>query len=385
MLAKKVRLIVPKEYHSKFLQFCGAARYGYNWALNEDLKLDLKGKEGELRKEFTQFKKLKGNEWMKEINNDVFKQSIKDYFKAKSNYFNKLSNKSVKKKKYKCRESFYIDVLKIKIMEDGTVYIPSIGYFKYSGYDLPVYYGKVINKETTYIGIRPMNPRVTYDGINFYLSLSYEENIEKLEAIKDRSIGVDLGLKTFATICINDNENDIIFKKVNSLKEQFKKLNKQKKRLDRKISKRNLEFKEKGEVTKSNNYSKLLKKRLKYTQKITNIQKDLIYKTISDMVKSKPERIVIEDLNVKGMMKNKKLAKWISFNQFYEFKRILEYKCELYGIELIIADRFYPSSKLCSFCGTKKDRLSLSERIYKCNCGHIMDRDENAALNLSRL
>jgi putative transposase len=157
--------------------------------------------------------------------------------------------------------------------------------------------------------------------------------------LNDVSIGVDLGLKEFATIVLNNNNKHIV-KVFKSLKDKYKQLSKRKKRLDRKISKRLLENKKKGDVTKSQNFKKLFKKRLKLTQKITNIQKDNIYQCISYMVKSKPKRIVIEDLNIKGMMKNKKLAKWISFNQFYNFKRILSYKCEMNNIELVIANRF---------------------------------------------
>lgn len=238
-------------------------------------------------------------------------------------------------------------------------------------------------------GIRPLNPRITYDGIYWNLSLSYEKESVNND-LNQISIGIDLGLKTFASIVVTDNTNNKEIERysIKSNKEKFKKLSKRKRRLDRRISKQLEKYKKskkKGEVIKkSNNYFKLLKKRQILTHKMTNIQKDTIHQLTAKLVKAKPENIVIEDLNVSGMMKNHKLAKWVQFNQFYNFKVILKYKCELNGINLIIADRYFPSSKMCPCCGVIKPKLSLSERIFICEeCGHTEDRDYNAAYNLS--
>ena len=386
---KKVRLFVDKEYHNKFMQFAGSSRYAFNWAkFNSDeykKTHDKDIKDGELRKLFTIHKKEPGNEWMNTINNDVFKQGIRDYCDARLRYHKKLSNKPKFKSKNhsKCKHSFYVDTDKIKII-DGMITIPSIGKFKYSGYKLPDYYLSRKNKSRTYIGVKPVNPRVSYDGINWYLSLGYEEPIVSINK-NNTSIGVDLGLKTFATIYIDNLDDNNIsedFYEISSLSKKYKELAKRKKRLDRKVSKQNLKQK-KG--IKSKNYYKLLQKRLKITHKMTNIQLNNIYQTVNFMVKAKPMRIVIEDLNVKGMMKNDRLAKWVSFNQFYKFKTHLQFKCEYYGIELVLADRWFPSSKTCYKCGNKKKTLSLSERTYICEvCGEVIDRDLNAAINLSR-
>ena len=142
--------------------------------------------------------------------------------------------------------------------------------------------------------------------------------------------------------------------------------------------------KEKGKCCKTNNIVKQEKKLLKATRRLTNIRNDYLHQTTSEIVNRKPKFICIEDLNVSGMMKNKHLAKAVQQQGFYEFRRQLTYKCEDNGIQLIIADRFYPSSKLCSCCGNIKKDLKLSDRIYKCECGNVIDRDYQAALNLKK-
>ena len=312
-ITKKVRLHVPSSLIHQFHQHAGAARFAYNWALKNDI--DMKVNESDARKTFTLFKKQQGNEWTNEVNNNVLKQGIRDYYIAKNKYFKKLSNKPTLKYKNKCIESFYIDTEAIKIYSSNELYIPSIGKINYSGYKLPKFNRYVEDKIIKYKGIKPVNPRVTFDGIYWSLSVSYDIK-EIINELNDVSIGVDLGLKEFATIVLNNNNKHTV-KVFKSLKDKYKQISLRKKRLDKKISKRLLENKKKGDVTKSQNFKKLFKKRLKLTQKITNIQKDNIYQCVSYMVKSKPKRIVIEDLNIKGMMKNKKLAKWITFNQFY--------------------------------------------------------------------
>ena len=147
----------------------------------------------------------------------------------------------------------------------------------------------------------------------------------------------------------------------------------------KKLSNKN---KKKGKYCKTNNIVKQEKELLKVTRRLTNIRNDYLHQTTSEIVNRKPKFICIEDLNVSGMMKNKHLSKAVQQQGFYGFRRQLTYKCEDNGIQLIIADRFYPSSKLCSCCGNIKKDLKLSDRVYKCACGNIIDRDFQAALNL---
>lgn len=173
------------------------------------------------------------------------------------------------------------------------------------------------------------------------------------------------------------------YKNINK-SQKVKKLEKQKRRLQRSIS-RSYEKNKKGEsYCKTNNVIKKENKLLKLNHRLTNIRKNYLNQTTSEIVNRKPRFICIEDLNVSGMMKNRYLSKVVQQQGFYEFRRQLEYKSAWNNIPVIIADRFFPSSKLCSCCGSIKKDLKLSDRIYKCECGNVIDRDFQAALNLKR-
>lgn len=166
--------------------------------------------------------------------------------------------------------------------------------------------------------------------------------------------------------------------------QRVKKLEKRKRRLQRSIS-RKYENNKKGErYCKTSNIIKSEKELLKLNHRLTNIRQNYLHQTTSEIVKRKPSFICMEDLNVSGMMKNKHLSKAVQQQRFYEFRRQIEYKSEWNNIPVIIADRFFPSSKLCSCCGNIKKDLKLSDRIYKCECGNIIDRDYQASLNLKR-
>lgn len=161
-----------------------------------------------------------------------------------------------------------------------------------------------------------------------------------------------------------------------------KKLEKRKRRLQRSVSRKYEKNKEKGKYCKTKNIIKKEKLLLKVNHKLTNIRNNYLHQTTSEIVNRKPRFICIEDLNVSGMMKNRHLSKAVQNQGFFEFRKQLEYKCNDSGIQLIVADRFYPSSKLCSCCGKIKKDLKLSDRIYRCECGNVIDRDFQAALNL---
>lgn len=152
--------------------------------------------------------------------------------------------------------------------------------------------------------------------------------------------------------------------------------------MQRKISRKYLNNKKGDSYYKTSNIIKSEKRLLKLNHRLTNIRDNYLHQTTSEIIKRKPSFIVMEDLNVKGMMKNKHLSKAIAEQKFYEFRRQLEYKCKWNNIELRIVDRFYPSSKLCHCCGSIKKDLKLKDRVYKCDCGYIKDRDYNASLNL---
>ena len=235
------------------------------------------------------------------------------------------------------------------------------------------------------IGVKYTNPRVSYDGKYWYLSVSIEKETEEVQ-LTDISLGIDVGIKDLA-ICSNGK----VFKNINKTK-VVRQLEKRLKRLQRQVS-RKYELNKKqlkgGEIrcqfVKTNKIMKLEKEIRLVHRRLKNIRLNHHHQTTNQIVKTKPSRIVMETLNLKGMMKNKHLSKVITQQGLYEFKRQLQYKCEKYGIEFVEADKWYPSSKTCSHCGNVKVKLSLSERTYHCEaCGQSLDRDLNAAINLSR-
>ena len=221
------------------------------------------------------------------------------------------------------------------------------------------------------------NPRIKYDGLNWWLTVGVE--YEDSTAIPSNDgIGIDLGIKDLA-VCSDGAK----YKNINK-SQKVKKLEKQKRRLQRSIS-RSYEKNKKGEsYCKTNNVKKKEKLLLTLNYRLTNIRKNYLNQTTSEIVNRKPRFICIEDLNVSGMMKNKHLSKAVQQQGFYEFRRQIEYKSAWNNIPVIIADRFFPSSKLCSCCGSIKKDLKLSDRIYRCECGNVIDRDYQAALNLKR-
>ena len=366
ILAKKVRLYPSKLQEQKLWQSVGTARFIYNWTLARQEENYKNGgqfiPDGNLRKELTILKKTELS-WLNEVSNNVAKQAVKDACNAYKRFFKGLSNKPKFKSKRKSKKSFYHDNVKLKVKEDKLVHIEKIGWIK--------------TNEQLPIDIKYSNPRVCYDNKYWYISVGIvQEEIQ--EELTDVSLGVDLGLKDLA-IC----SDGTIFKNINK-SSVVKKIEKRLKRLQRQVSRKYEQNKKGKEYVKTKNIIKLEKRIQQIHRRLANIRNNYLHQTTTTIVKTKPYRVVIEDLNVKGMMKNKHLSDSIRKQCFYEFKRQLEYKCKFRGIELVIADRFYPSSKTCSQCGKVKNDLKLKDRVYKCDCGLVIDRDLNASINLSK-
>lgn len=366
ILAKKVRLYPTKEQEEKLWQSVGTARFIYNWTLAKQEENYRNGgkfiPDNVLRKEITQLKK---NEltWLNEVSNNVAKQSVKDACNSYKRFFKGLSGKPKFKSKKRSKKSFYNDNGKLKVKKGNLVNIEKVGWIK--------------TNEQLPIGVKYSNPRISYDNKYWYLSVGIEQE-EIQEELTNVSLGIDLGLKNLA-IC----SDGTIYKNINKTY-IVRKIEKRLKRLQRQVS-RKYELNKKGkEYVKTKNIIKLEKQIQQTHRRLANIRNNYLHQTTTSIVKTKPYRIVIEDLNVKGMMKNKYLSDAIRKQGFYEFRRQLEYKCKFRGIELIIADRFYPSSKTCSQCGKIKKDLKLSDRVYKCSCGLVIDRDLNASINLSK-
>jgi len=327
-----------------------------------------------LRKEFTQLKKKPEYKWLSDISNNVTKQAIKDACNAYNRFFKKQSKYPKLKSKKHSILSFYQDNVAIQFINTHV---------KVEGFSMSkkrnkqrLNWIKLCERGRIPTNCKYMNPRFIYDGLYWYVSIGVEIDNKTTIPLND-GIGIDLGIKDLA-IC-SDNKTYRNINKTNNVK----KIEKRKRRLQRSISRR-YEKNKKGECYgKTSNIIKREKELLKVIKRLTNIRQNYLHQITSEIIKRKPNFICIEDLNVKGMMKNKHLSKAISEQSFYKFMNILKYKCEWNNIELIKADRFYPSSKKCSCCGNIKKDLKLKDRTYKCNiCNLVIDRDFNASLNL---
>lgn len=367
ILARKVRLYPSQPQEQKLWQSVGTARFIYNWTLARQEDNYKKGgkfiSDNDLRKEITQLKKNE-LDWLSEVSNNVAKQSVKDACEAYKRFFKGLSDKPRFKSRKKSRKSFYNDNQKLKVKENKLVNIEKIGWIK--------------TNEQLPINVKYSNPRISFDNKYWYLSVGIEQEEVKQE-LTEISLGIDLGISELA-ICSDGSR----YKNINKTK-TVKKLEKKMRRLQRKVSKKYLINRERGGVpfAKTSNILKIEKRIQLLHRKLANIRKNYLHQTTTEIVKTKPSRIVIEDLNVRGMMKNRHLSKAIAKQGFYEFRRMLEYKSKFNGIGLVVVDRFYPSSKTCSGCGNINKNLRLSDRVYKCDCGLSMDRDLNASINLS--
>ena len=373
----KVMLIPNNKQITKLFQYAGTARFAYNWALaREQEKHENGGKfisDNDLRKEFTTLKHTDEYAWLNNVSNNVTKQAIKDACESYKRFFKGLSKFPKYKSKKKSKPSFFQDPIKIKFT-DTHVKVEGFAISKKANKQ-KLNHIRLAEHNRIPTDCKYYNPRITFDGINWWISVGIDTD-ECKNKLNKSGIGIDLGIKDLA-ICSDGNS----YKNINK-SQIVKKLERRKRRLQRSISRSYEKNKKKGKYCKTNNVIKKERLLLKVNHRLSNIRNDYLHQTTTEIVNRKPRFICIEDLNVSGMMKNKHLSKAVQCQGFYEFHRQLEYKCKDKGIQLIVADRFYPSSKLCSCCGNIKKDLKLSDRIYKCDCGNVIDRDFQAALNL---
>ena len=375
--AIKVMLVPNNVQNSKMFQYAGAARFAYNWALAREKENYEKGNkfisDSELRKEFTRLRNSDEYAWLQNVSNNVTKQAIKDACAAYKNFFKGLQKYPRFKSKKRSMPKFYQDNIKIKFTDTHVKFEGFSSSKKFNKQKLN--WVRLAEHGCIPTDVKYMNPRISFDGLNWWISVCVEFPDCK-EALSDEGIGIDLGIKDLA-ICSDANK----YKNINKSK-TIKKLEKRKRRLQRSFSRKYEQNKKKGKYCKTCNIVKNEKLLLKVNHRLTNIRKNYLNQTTSEIVNRKPRFICIEDLNVSGMMKNRHLSKAVQNQGFFEFRKQLEYKCNDSGIQLIIADRFYPSSKLCSCCGKIKKDLKLSDRTYRCECGNVIDRDFQASLNL---
>ena len=376
----RVMLLPNNKQKSKLFLYANTSRFVYNWAIAREQSNYKDGNkfisDYDLRKEFTQLKKLEEYSWLNKVSNNVMKQSIKDACDAYKKFFKRQTGYPKFKSRKFSMPSFYQDNVKIRFTETH-VKVEGFASFKKKNKQ-KLNWIKLAEHNRIPTNCKYHNPRIKYDGLNWYITVGVDYDDCTNEPNND-SIGIDLGIKDLA-ICSDGNT----YKNINKSK-KIRKLEKKKRRLQRSISRKIKKSKRKESYRESSNLRKAKRKFLKVNHRLTNIRHNYLHQITSSIVKRKPSFICIEGLNVKGMMKNHHLSKAVQQQCFYEFRRQIEYKAKWNNIKVVIADRFYPSSKTCYCCGNVKKDLKLSDRIYKCECcGNIIDRDYQAALNLKR-
>ena len=374
----KVMLLPNNKQKTKLLECTGIARFTYNWALGYEKTNYENGNSFlshyELRRIFTELKKQPEYAWLNNYSNNITKQAIKDACIAYQKFFKGITRFPKFKSKRKSKPSFYADTSKI-IFTSTHVKLEKLTTSQKKNkqkFNLV----KLAEHNRIPVGVKYSNPRITFDGLNWWISVGvdYEKSQEKPT---NQGIGIDIGIKDLA-VCSDRN----VYPNINKTK-KVKKLKKKKRRLQRRVSNKYSKNKKGGSYYKTRNIIKSEIKLLKLNHRLTNINHNYLHSVTSEIINRKPKFIVLEDLNVKGMMKNRHLSRAVQEQCFYEFYRQIEYKCHWHNIKFVIADRYYPSSKMCSCCGNIKKDLKLSDRVYHCSvCGLTIDRDFQASINL---
>ena len=372
----KTEINPTAEQKIKINKTIGTCRYIYNFYLSHNKALHDKGEKFMTGKSFSVWLNnsyIPNNPdkaWIKEVSSKAVKKSIEDGCTAFIRFFRHQSAFPNFKKKSRSDVKMYFvrNNTKDCACERHRINIPTLGWvrIKEKGY-IP----------TTKEGWKIKSGTVSVKADRYYVSALVEIPDTEIVKSSNAGIGIDLGLKDLAIV-----SNGKTYKNINK-SARVRNLEKQLRREQRCLSRKYENFKKtkKGEPTQKNIQKQRLKVQ-KLHHKIDNIRTDYINKTIAEIVKTKPSYIAIEDLNVSGMMKNRHLSKAVASQKFYEFRAKLKAKCDDNGIELRIVDRWYPSSKTCHCCGNIKKDLKLSDRVYRCKCGYVENRDFNASLNL---
>jgi len=362
--AYKTELDVNNKQRTHLVQHCGVARFVYNWALNDRIERYRDDQPTNMYEQKKRFNALKKEQfpWTSEVAYVAVESAFTNCDRAYQNFFRRVKSKDkevgfpkFKSKKnglgnFTLRGNIHVSNDKVKLPRIGAVRL----------------------KEDSYLpedNVKILSATISEHAGHWLVSLQVEEPDKPILAKGVGVVGVDMGIKTLATCSdgkVFENPKSII------------RYEKQLAHVSRELSRR-----QRG----SKNRAKTKQKVAKLHYRIANVRRFSLHEISNYLaVKTKPEVVVLEDLNVAGMMQNRHLSKALSDASFGELRRQLEYKCQWYGVGLVVADRFYPSSKTCSSCGNVKPLLKLSERTYVCEkCGAVLDRDFNASLNLARL
>ena len=354
----------------------GACRYIWNYMLglqneiheNGETYLNYCG----MTKRLTLLKQDGAHSWLYEVSNKSLQRTCRDLDKAYRSFFTKRSRHPKFKSSKRSKPVFPVSTEHFYFKSPRTLNIEKVGKVRYrTDFDLPI--GKSAAKFK--------NVRVSYVNGKWMVSFGLEHENQVLELI-DSNMGIDLGVKDLATVEFDGEK--FVFHNINKSK-QMRALQKKLLHTQRSISRKYEQNRQGRRYVKTNNIVREEDKLRRIYARITDIRNNYIHQTTHTLITMRPKRVVMEDLNVSGLMKNKHLSKAIAEQCFSEFIRQMQYKCEWSGVEFVRADRFYPSSKTCSGCGCIKNDLRLSDRTYVCpECGLVIDRDYNAAVNLSR-
>lgn len=371
----KIRLKPTKEQEELMIKSCGVMRWSYNYGLKRkidhydefktNLPLNI------IRKEIQIMKKTENFKWISDVSSKVYDESLRDLEKAFKNFFNEDKGFPKFKSKKRSKLSFYVRSEHLWFNGD-FVNFEKIGKIKFSSnFKFPQ--GHKICKFT--------NPRCSFDGKYWYLGFGMEIDEKQVDLNKDLSIGIDLGLKELA-IC----SNGLRFKNINKTYKMMR-LEKKLKRFQRRCSRKYEMNKQGNSFVKTRNIIKLERKIKLIYRRIKNIRMNHIHQATRKIINKKPYKIVMEDLKVSNMVKNKHLSKATYEQLWHEFKRQIQYKSEECRIKFVLAKWNYASSQICSGCGNiDKTMKDLNKRTYVCrHCGLEIDRDLNASINLSKL
>lgn len=362
--AYKTELDPNNKQRTRFVQHCGVARFAYNWALADRIERYGDDQSTNLYEQVKQFTALKKEQfpWTHNVAEKSIEVAFANCDRAFQNFFRRVKSgdRKVGFPKFKSKKNGLgsFTLRGIIHVNKGEIQLPRIGIvrLKEDGY-LPI------------SGVKILSATISERARHWLVSLQVEEPDRPTPIKGTGVIGVDVGIKVLATC-----SDGTVFNNPKSIYQYEKHLA----HISRELSRR-----QKG----SRNRSKSKQKVAKLHYRISNLRRYSLHEVSHYLtVKAKPEVVVLEDLNVAGMLQNRRLSKSIADASFGELRRQLEYKCQWYGVGLVVADRFYPSSKTCSQCGNVKPLLKLSERTYVCEkCGAVLDRDFNASLNLARL
>ena len=375
--AYKIEINPTEQQVIKINQTIGVCRFIYNFYIAHNKETYQNGGRFVSGMEFSKWlnnefiPNNKDYSWIKDVSSKAVKKSIMNGEKAFKKFFKKESGFPKFKKKNKTDAGAYFPKNNITdfTLERHRIKVPTLGYIRLKEY-----------------GYIPLNSTIKSGTITkkcnrYYISILVEEELKINNSSHTDGIGIDLGLKEFAVV--SDGKTFKNINKTNKVKKLKKSLKRQQRKLSRKYESLKIRIKKEGGNAARQNIQKQVLKVQKLHNRITNIRTDYLNKIVNELVKTKPEFINIEDLNVSGMMKNRHLSKAVSEQKFYEFRSKLISKCHQNNIEVRLSNRFYASSKTCSRCGAVKKDLKLSDRAYICKeCGATIDRDLNAAINL---